>query len=193
MIVDIKLTLNDFEFNFDKLRDLYRKEPDLIKDKFVLNNRVDWLKVQEHVITNNDQYKEFISDFSSYEIFHSNILINLMNGKNSYNRKIESFCREYMFKLNSNEQINRTNLFVISHALVNNPKRYWDEQTKTINYTELDLFKRLLVLNCLGLLGKNKFGLSLIELFTIHYGIIEVTKEDIDVCLSDLNHNVAVA
>lgn len=193
MIVDIKLNLADFEFNFDKLRDLYNKESDLLKSDFVINNRVDWIKFQEYVRTNNKRYVEFVSDFSSYEFFYYDIIRDIMQDKMPLNQKITEYYNKYMIELDQKIPATSTSVFVICHALVNNPLRYWDEKTKTITYNEVDLFKRLLVLNRLGLLRRNKFGMDLMKILTIHYGIIKITKKDINDCISDLDHNTAVA
>jgi hypothetical protein len=193
MIVDIKLKLDDFEFNFNKLRALYNKESDLLKSNFIINNRVDWIEFQEYVRRNNSQYSEFISDFSSYEFFYCDIIRDLMQGKMPLNQKITEYYNKYMVELDHKTPASSTSVFVISHALVNNPLRYWDETTKTITYNEVDLFKRLLVLNSIGLLNRNKFGMDLMKILTIHHGIIEITKKDINDCLSDLDHRTAVA
>lgn len=193
MITDISFKLDDFEFNFVKLRALYNQESDTLKANFFINNRIDWIKFQEYIRNNSNHYSEFIADLSSYEIFHSNLLPNLITGKKSFNQKILSYYNSYISAMNYTEPFNRTSLYVIVHALVNNPTRYWSNPDQIISYNELDLYKRLLVLNGLGLLGRNKFGVALMTFLTIHYGIIEISTEDINACLSDLDRNNAVA
>lgn len=193
MITDISFKLDDFEFNFDQLRSLYNKESDQFKSEFFINNRVDWIKFQEHVRNNRDHYSTFIADFNSYEIFHSNVIQNLMTGKSFCNKKIISFYQNYMVAMNCSDDLHRTSLYIIVHALVNNPKRYWNEAEKKITYNEIDVYKRLLGLNGFGLLNRNKFGMDLLNLFIDHYGMVNLSNKDINDLKSDLTRDSAVA
>lgn len=189
MITDLSLTLEDFNFNFDKLRFLFNKESDIVKAEFLSNKLIDLLKFQDYVKNNNDKYCTFISDISSYEIFH----VNVLSGINSNNSKIESIYNQYAKLMKIIDPAPSASLYVIVHALVNNPLRYWDHSSKKITYNEIDLYKRLLVLNGFGLLSRNKFSLSLLNLLTDHYGIIQISNQDISDLKSDLTRDTAVA
>jgi len=67
------------------------------------------------------------------------------------------------------------------------------KKTKKINYNEIDLYKRLLILNQFGLLHRNKFALDLLNLLIHHYGLIDISKQDISDCKADLQRDSAVA
>lgn len=193
MIVDLSLKIDDFEFNFNKLRTLFNSEPEYIKTEFLSDKLINLAGFQDYVRINREKYSEFISDFSSYEIFYKNLLPNLILSKKNYNPKILSFYNQYMEAINCTDEMNRASLYIIIHGLVNNPKRYWNHIEKKIQYNEIHLYKRLLILNQFGLLNRNKFAMDLLNLLINHYGLIDVSTQDISECKADLQRDSAVA
>lgn len=182
MIQDFKFTLNDFELKYAVLKEVFKSEKESIKVLFQPKvneppNLYEYLLFIRN--SNDDKYKTIKNNSDNYQVFFLNVAESTHLNKNVLNNKVNEILNGYKKAMNFSEDIHDTTIaMILMQPLNQNYLKYLND--KEFNYSEVDLYKRICILDTLGLLRNHTFLVKLRKLFQDEYGLALISKKDIE-------------